>query len=563
MGVAARRAVVLGTTILLGCAAIIVLSQTGEQTEGPSMLTEETSLAWMHSLQRQKDGMPPDQMFMTAVKSGMLAASDGKHVIDTARPLARASAKLAAKPAAKTQRLEEVEAAPVPEAAAAPVSEAEAEAGPLPEDAPPAEVQEGEEAAVQSPSVEDAQAAEDAQVPPGVLQGQEEIADDAVPEGQDASQGSGGVPPGYRLVTPIQQPAAAPPMNVILQGAPIQVPVRSPGVGLIENAITMPPDAFKGGGWSEETINGLPIPHKVTITVRRQHVEEAPVQNAAPAEEAATDEEAPKQEEETPAEETAAPAVPEAPAEGGEAPAEEQAAPVAPEGEVPAEEQAAPAAPEGEAPGEEQAALAGEVEAPGEEQAAEEGEAPAEEQAAPGEEQAASAEEEAVPAEEQAAPAEEGAVQEPELGEEVGSAEPVLGSAGPYAVGAAEPLVGAARVPEMGQLMPVVGSFCTAGKRQSPINIEFDIMQRVLPLLLWQVTDGTAATLRSVPITVGTELSGRTLLLEGATAIMPIGGVGYSLESINVHVASEHTIASQRFDMEMQVFQCSNCAAAV
>ena len=50
MGVAARRAVVLGTTILLGCAAIIVLSQTGEQTEGPSMLTEETSLAWMHSL---------------------------------------------------------------------------------------------------------------------------------------------------------------------------------------------------------------------------------------------------------------------------------------------------------------------------------------------------------------------------------------------------------------------------------------------------------------------------------------------------------------------------------
>ena len=245
-------------------------------------------------------------------------------------------------------------------------------------------------------------------------------------------------------------------MNVVFQGSPFQVPVQSPGVGLVENAVNMPPALFQGGGWSEETMNGLPASKQITVT------EHKPVSDT---------EEAPSETEEQPS-------------------LDENMA----EGET-------------------------EVNATG----------------------TGMQEPEAM-----SAPTNEGA-------------EPGLGSEGPIptGMGLATPVVAVARAPEMGQVMPAVGysavtSYCAMGKRQSPINIEFNIISKVMPLLLWQVTSGATATFRTVPVTIDNEVSGRALLLAGAEAIMPIGGVGYALESVHLHAASEHTIASQRYDMEMQ-----------
>jgi len=275
---------------------------------------------------------------------------------------------------------------------------------------------------------------------------------------------------------------------------------------------------MQGGGWSEETINGMPAPRKITITVKKPAGE-------APA-----------------AEEPAA-----------EAPAAEEPAGEEPAGEEPAGEEPAGEEPAGEEPaGEEPAAEEPAAEEPAaEEPAAEE---PAAEEAAA--ETPVSAEMEAAAANGETS---EMATAESEAGipAEIGAAMPVMGEAQPASMGAAVPMIGGARVPEMGQVMPVVGyasvqSYCALGKKQSPINIELDIVQRPLPVLLWQVTSGAAAQFRAVPLTIDSALSGRALMLMGASAVMPVAGVGYALQSVYLHTSSEHAVAGQKFDMEMQ-----------
>ena len=106
MGVNARRAIVLGLTVLLACAAFVALQSEPE----PGALEQQ----WMQKMQKQKQGMSPDQMFMTAIKSGLMAASDANHVAPSSAP----STKLAmVRAQSKTKRLQEVEAAPEVEAA--------------------------------------------------------------------------------------------------------------------------------------------------------------------------------------------------------------------------------------------------------------------------------------------------------------------------------------------------------------------------------------------------------------------------------------------------------------
>ena len=457
-GAARWRTVILGLAMLLGCAAVAMLVQSEPPSPhaGPSVLGLQSA---MEGLRRQKEGMSPDQMFVTATQAGLLAANDAGR-FSAAAPTSALAAARTSRVAVQgpTQRLEEMETESEPEAE---VGEPEAEAGepeaelgePEAEAAtagPLAEVQEGGEAAL-PPAGTVAQEAADATVPEAVKEGQEQIADDAVPD--VASAPLSGIPAGYHLVAASPQ---RPPMNVVFQGSPFQVPVQSPGVGLVENAVNMPPALFQGGGWSEETMNGLPASKQITVT------EHKPVSDT---------EEAPSETEEQPS------------LDGNMA-----------EGET-------------------------EVNATG----------------------TGMQEPEAM-----SAPTNEGA-------------EPGLGSEGPIptGMGLATPVVAVARAPEMGQVMPAVGysavtSYCAMGKRQSPINIEFNIISKVMPLLLWQVTSGATATFRTVPVTIDNEVSGRALLLAGAEAIMPIGGVGYALESVHLHAASEHTIASQRYDMEMQ-----------
>ena len=443
-GTARWRTVILGLAMLLGCAAVAMLVQSDPRSPhaGPSVLGLQSA---MEGLRRQKEGMSPDQMFVTATQAGLLAANDAGR-FSAAAPTSALAAARTSRVAVQgpTQRLEEMETESEPEAE---VGEPEAEAATA---APLAEVQEGGEAAL-PPAGTVAQEAADATVPEAVKEGQEQIADDAVPD--VASAPLSGIPAGYHLVAASPQ---RPPMNVVFQGSPFQVPVQSPGVGLVENAVNMPPALFQGGGWSEETMNGLPASKQITVT------EHKPVSDT---------EEAPSETEEQPS------------LDGNMA-----------EGET-------------------------EVNATG----------------------TGMQEPEAM-----SAPTNEGA-------------EPGLGSEGPIptGMGLATPVVAVARAPEMGQVMPAVGysavtSYCAMGKRQSPINIEFNIISKVMPLLLWQVTSGATATFRTVPVTIDNEVSGRALLLAGAEAIMPIGGVGYALESVHLHAASEHTIASQRYDMEMQ-----------
>ena len=443
-GTARWRTVILGLAMLLGCAAVAMLVQSDPRSPhaGPSVLGLQSA---MEGLRRQKEGMSPDQMFVTATQAGLLAANDAGR-FSAAAPTSALAAARTSRVAVQgpTQRLEEMETESEPEAE---VGEPEAEAATA---APLAEVQEGGEAAL-PPAGTVAQEAADATVPEAVKEGQEQIADDAVPD--VASAPLSGIPAGYHLVAASPQ---RPPMNVVFQGSPFQVPVQSPGVGLVENAVNMPPALFQGGGWSEETMNGLPASKQITVP------EHKPVSDT---------EEAPSETEEQPS------------LDGNMA-----------EGET-------------------------EVNATG----------------------TGMQEPEAM-----SAPTNEGA-------------EPGLGSEGPIStgMGLATPVVAVARAPEMGQVMPAVGysavtSYCAMGKRQSPINIEFNIISKVMPLLLWQVTSGATATFRTVPVTIDNEVSGRALLLAGAEAIMPIGGVGYALESVHLHAASEHTIASQRYDMEMQ-----------
>ena len=430
-GTARWRTVILGLAMLLGCAAVAMLVQSDPRSPhaGPSVLGLQSA---MEGLRRQKEGMSPDQMFVTATQAGLLAANDAGR-FSAAAPTSALAAARTSRVAVQgpTQRLEEMETESEPEAEAATA-------------APLAEVQEGGEAAL-PPAGTVAQEAADATVPEAVKEGQEQIADDAVPD--VASAPLSGIPAGYHLVAASPQ---RPPMNVVFQGSPFQVPVQSPGVGLVENAVNMPPALFQGGGWSEETMNGLPASKQITVPEHKPEEENSET--------------------------------------------EEQRDENMAEGET-------------------------EVNATG----------------------TGMQEPEAM-----SAPTNEGA-------------EPGLGSEGPIStgMGLATPVVAVARAPEMGQVMPAVGysavtSYCAMGKRQSPINIEFNIISKVMPLLLWQVTSGATATFRTVPVTIDNEVSGRALLLAGAEAIMPIGGVGYALESVHLHAASEHTIASQRYDMEMQ-----------
>ena len=483
-GTAARRAVVVGIAIVLGCSAVVMLSQP-ETARGE--LGEKQ--AWMRKMYRQQHGMPPDQMFMTAIKSGEMAASDALQEVPGIAPVRKAAARLVIQAPAKTQRLQEVAGEPeAEEVSAAPAEEEEVAA---PEAEAPAEVEAEAESQDAGVPAEVAQAAEDAAVPEGVVEGQEQIAGEPMPEEAEEAQepeaeaeaetpSGGGVPPGYQIVS--AAPAGSkPPMDVVFQGSPFKMPVQSPGVGLVENAVDIPPAFFAGGGWSQETINGRPLPTKVTVTVKKPEPPAQPV-------------------EETPA------------------PEEEEAAP--------ASEQTAP---EASAPTADDAAQA---------------EAPA-------------AVQEAIPATETQNETE--VMQEPEMSTpgEIGAVAPVGEMREPYSIGAAVPMIRAARVPEMGQVIAAMGyasvqSYCTLGKRQSPINIEFNLAPSPLPLLLWQVTAATTAQLRTMPVSIESVPSGRALLLSGASAVMPVAGIAYALQSIHVHAASEHAIASQRFDMEVQ-----------
>lgn len=492
MGVAARRAVVVGVAILLGCAAVVTLLSQPAVESRPSSLSAKQG--WMRKIYRQQRGMSPDQMFMTAIKSGEMAASDATQEVPAISPGRKGAPRLVIQAPAKTQRLQEVAAEPEePEVvAAAPEGEASA-----PEGVPPAEVEaeaESQDAAVPE---EVAEAAADTQVPEGVVEGQEQIADEPVPEEGAAEEEMGeeteaaptaeGVPPGYQIVS--GAPAESqPPMNVVFQGSPFKVPVQSPGVGLVEDAVTIPPALFAGGGWSEETINGRPAQQKVTVTVKRPAAVEAPEEEMPASEDEAVD-------------------------KGEEA---DQDGPGEVEAEAKAQEEASPAAAD----------------------------------------EASPVKEATPPADEQS---ETEAMQEHEMvaGSGVGAEEPVGTVQQPYSIGEAVPMIGAARVPEMGQVMSAMGyasvqSYCTLGKRQSPINIEFNIAPSPLPLLLWQVTSAANAQWRTVPVSIESVPSGRSLVLSGASAVMPVGGIAYALQNVHIHAASEHAIASQRFDMEVQ-----------
>ena len=229
MGGAARRAFALCSLVLLG-AAVVLVSQS--ERGGPAALGEKQQ-AWMTKIRRQSQGMSPERMFMTAIKSGMMAASDATLEVKPA-----AARRAALRAPAKTQRLQEVSAVPELPADTAP-------------DAPPAEVTEGAEGEV-APQAEVAAEAADAQVPEQVVEGQEQIADEAVPaedaeaEAEAAPAAAASVPAGMRVVAAIQQPASnQPPASVVFQGSPFQVPVQSPGVGIVENAVDMPPALFQ------------------------------------------------------------------------------------------------------------------------------------------------------------------------------------------------------------------------------------------------------------------------------------------------------------------------------
>jgi hypothetical protein len=301
------------------------------------------------------------------------------------------------------------------------------------------------------------------------------------------------------------------------------MPEKTLGVGIVENAVNLPPALFPGGGWSTETINGLPPPAQITVTVHK------PSLPAAPAAEQAKPEEAKP----------------------------EEVKPVEPDAEIHAAQEAKP---EDDKPLE-----------------------PADETSAASE--SASAAENATLTEEAAAaeaiPAPEATMQEPALGgfvppqyaqvrmavpmaaPQIHMAVPMARMAVPMArmavpmaipmmdmaVGSAYAQIGVASMP---QALPVGASFCELGKRQSPINIEFNIAPRPLPNLLWQVTSGAAALFRASPVTINSVVNGRSLILSGASALMPIGGISYALQSVYLHSASEHAIAGQKFDMEMQ-----------
>ena len=86
MGGATRRAAALCSFVLLGAAAVLV-SQSERPGGGPAALGEEQQ-AWMNKIRQQSQGMPPEQMFMSAIRSGMIAASDAQHDVKPAARLA-------------------------------------------------------------------------------------------------------------------------------------------------------------------------------------------------------------------------------------------------------------------------------------------------------------------------------------------------------------------------------------------------------------------------------------------------------------------------------------------
>ena len=318
----------------------------------------------------------------------------------------------------------------------------------------------------------------------------------------------------------MQDPEVSKPLTFdTLQGSPFQMPEKTLGVGIVENAVNLPPALFPGGGWSTETFNGLPPPAQITVTVHK------PSLPAAPAAEEAKPEEA---------------------------------KPVEPAAEIPAAEEAKPEEAKPVEPADEASAAAEN--------------ASAAENATLTDEAAAAVE---------AIPAPGATMQEPALGgfvppqyaqvrmavpmaaPQIHMAVPMARMAVPMArmavpmaipmmdmaVGSAYAQIGVASMP---QALPVGASFCELGKRQSPINIEFNIAPRPLPNLLWQVTSGAAALFRASPVTINSVVNGRSLILSGASALMPIGGISYALQSVYLHSASEHAIAGQKFDMEMQ-----------
>ena len=535
LGVAARRAVVLGMTVVFGCAVFAALSH----PEGhPSVLAQA---AWMRSLDKQKQVMSPDQMFMTAIKSGLMAANDANQIVPTSpatlqlavQPIPKMQ--LAFKPLAKTtQSLDEVQAEPA--AADAPATEAASTEAAVADDASdspveaPAVVQ-AEDAAADSALPA---AAADAQVPAGVVEGQEQIADNAVPEDSpvfpDGSQPYGGIPAGYHLVAAgvaaMQDPEVSKPLTFdTLQGSPFQMPEKTLGVGIVENAVNLPPALFPGGGWSTETINGLPPPAQITVTVHKPSLPAAPAAEEAKPEEAKPVEPAA----EIPAAEEAKP---------------EEAKPVEPADEASAAAENASAAENATLT--EEAAAAEAIPAPGatmQEPALSGFVPPQYAQVRMAVPMAAPQVHMAVPMARMAVPMARMAV--PMARMAVPMAIPMMD----MAVGSAYAQIGVASMP---QALPVGASFCELGKRQSPINIEFNIAPRPLPNLLWQVTSGAAALFRASPVTINSVVNGRSLILSGASALMPIGGISYALQSVYLHSASEHAIAGQKFDMEMQ-----------
>jgi carbonic anhydrase len=102
-------------------------------------------------------------------------------------------------------------------------------------------------------------------------------------------------------------------------------------------------------------------------------------------------------------------------------------------------------------------------------------------------------------------------------------------------------------------------NLCRAGKMQSPINIEVNVVPAALPVLGWQITgDASAAAMAITPAShaVGGAAPRLALVglgqLGGVQAQMGVRGVSYLLSQLNVAAPSEHAIAGERADLEVQ-----------
>ena len=106
--------------------------------------------------------------------------------------------------------------------------------------------------------------------------------------------------------------------------------------------------------------------------------------------------------------------------------------------------------------------------------------------------------------------------------------------------------------PAVAAVAPVAttGDMCTEGDAQSPINIEVNVEAAELPVLAWRLAspDATVGSFAAVE----EDGQGKWLRAVDAGLAMSVKGDDYQLRSLIVHSPSEHTVAGQRYDMELQ-----------